>query len=300
MHVLLERRLFGADDLEHWTASLQGLPCHAWLVPEDVLPAWSRARTFHYDSGRVLIVDHPIAGFDLLTLLMAFEHACNGSLDHHKRAFGLGTPLPLATAVSIALEAARALPDHPHRGRLISPVGVLIGRDGHVQLASPELMDLAKTMFNSWVGNPIQRLKMGSRYVSRQAALGQPNTPAADTFSLAAMLYELAAGRHPFIEPSTTDFAFLEAVKSGAITPPSTWVPGIPTAIDDVLLDALGPDESRHFADPGAFALALVQAIVLPTSPAQEVAAFVRHLWPHLPPALHEWRSPFCLDPSAS
>lgn len=297
MHVLLERRIFGADDLEHWAARLQGVPCHAWLVPDDVLPDWSRAQTFHYDDGRVLIVDHPIAGIDLLTVAAALEHERTGRLDPTRGWFELSEPLPVTTAVAIVLEVARVLPEHPHRNRIISPLGVLFGADGRVGLASPELCDLAKTMFTSWVGNPTGRLKLAMRYASRESAIGQALTPAADAFSLAAMLYELVTCRHPFLRPGDTDFQFLEAVARRPIEPPSVHVPALRGRFDEVLVRALAPSPALRFASPSAFADALGTSVALQQDPSAEVRMLVERLWPHVAHVLGRWRSPFCLDP---
>ena len=300
MHVLLERRIFGADDLEHWSAKLQGVPCHAWLVPDDALPDWSRAQTFHYDDGRVLIVDHPIPGIDLLTLVAALGHARAGSLDPMQGYFHLDAPLPVATAAAIVLEAARALPHHPHRNRVISPLGVLVGADGQVRLASPELIDLAKTLFTSWVGNPMGRIKLVMRYASRETALAVPLTPAADAFALAAMLYELATGRHPFLRPGDTDFQFLEAVVKRQVEPPSLHVPELRGPFDELLVRALASSDALRFRDPAAFATELSSIVALQASAADEVRAFVQWLWPHVAHVLPRWRSPFCLDPFAA
>lgn len=297
MHVLLERRIFGADDLEHWAAKLQGVPCHAWLVPDDVLPDWSRAQTFHYDDGRVLIVHHPIAGIDLLTVAAALEHERTGTLDPTRGWFELREPLPVSTAVAIVLEVARALPEHPHRNRIISPLGVLFGADGRVSVASPELCDLAKTMFTSWVGNPTGRLKLAMRYASRDSAMGARLTPAADAFSLAAMLYELSTGRHPFLRPGDTDFQFLEAVARRPIDPPSVHVPELRGRFDEIIVRALAPSPALRFPDPAALASALASSGALQGDPSAEVRALVQRLWPHVGHVLGRWRSPFCLDP---
>lgn len=299
MHVLLERRIFGADDLEHWTAKLHGVPCHAWLVPDDALPAWSRAQTFHYDDGRVLIVDHPIAGVDLLTLVAALGHERTGTLDPMQGYFHLEGPLPVSTAAAIVLEVARVLPPHAHRNRTISPLGVLVGGDGRLRLAPPELIDVAKTLFTSWVGNPMGRIKLAMRYASRETALAVPLTPAADAFSLAAMLYELATGRHPFLRPGDTDFQFLEAVVKRQVEPPSLHVPELRGPFDELLVRALASSDALRFRDPEAFASALASIVVLPRSPADETRAFVERLWPHVEHVIARWKSPFCLDPFA-
>lgn len=300
MHVLLERRIFGADDLEHWTATLSGAPCHAWLVPDDVLPQWSRLQTFHYDDGRVILVDHPAVGIDLLTLVAALHHERTGTVDPTQGYFRLEAPLPVATASAIVLEVARALPAHSHRNRSISPLGVLFGADGRVRLVPPELVDVAKTMFTSWVGNPIGRIKLAMRYASREAALAVPLTPAADAFSLAVMLYELSTGRHPFLAGGDTDFQFLEAVVKRMVEPPSQHVPELSGRFDELLVRALASSDALRFRDPAGFAGALASIVPMTCSPSDEVRAFVQRLWPRVASVRERWSSPFCLDPFAT
>jgi serine/threonine-protein kinase len=298
VHVLLERRIFGVDDLEQWTASLQGAACHAWLVPDDVLPTWSSARTYHYHDGREMLVQHPIVGVDLLTLLGALEYERTGQLDRHQGYVAPSSPLPAVTAAALVLEVARALPPHPYRNRSLSPLGILFGLDGQVVVVAPELTDIAKSMFTSVVGNPTQRLKVHMRYGSREAARGVPTTPASDAFSLAVMLYEFVTGQHPFADAGATDFSFLEAVGTRRVAPPSSIFPSLSPAVDELLMRALGPDPTR-FAEPANFTQSLLRAIEVPWGSRQELQGFVARLTPYMPAALQRWRSTFCFEPAS-
>ncbi len=296
MHVLLDRRIFGDEDLEHWAASLDGVACHAWIVPNDVMPDWSSARTHRYHDGREMIVQHPIVGIDLLTLLGALEYERSGRVDKQHAFVAPALPLQPSTAASLVLEIARALPPHRYRNRCISPIGVLLGGDGRITMVPPELTDIAKTMFGSVVGNPTQRLKTHMRYGSREAARGEPTNDASDAFSLAVLLYELLTAQHPFIDAGATDFAFLEAVSTRSVAPPSSIVPTLSPAVDDLLLRALGPDDVR-FTEAARFTQQLLAAIELPWGSAKDVAALVARLWPYVPAVLPTWRSPFCFPP---
>lgn len=298
MHVLLEHRIFGEEDLEHWAASLDGAACHAWIVPDDVMPDWSSTQTHRYHDGRELIVQHPIVGVDLLTLLGALEYEFSGRVDKGHAYVCPSAPLQTTTAASIVLEVARALPLHRYRNRCISPIGILFAADGRVSLALPELSDIAKTMFGSVVGNPTQRLKTHMRYGSREAARGEPTNDASDAFSLAVMLYELLTARHPFADPGATDFAFLEAVSTRRVAPPSSVISTLSPGIDDLLLRALGPDEVR-FDTPANFTQELLRTIEIPWGSAHDVQALVARLWPYVPAVLPIWRSPFCFPPVA-
>ena len=297
MHVLLDHRIFGDEDLEQWAASLDGVACHAWIVPNDVMPDWSSARTHRYHDGREMIVQHPIVGIDLLTLLGALEYERSGRVDKQHNYVAPAAPLAPNTAASIVLEIARALPPHRYRNRCISPIGVLFGADGRVVVVPPELTDIAKTMFGSVVGNPTQRIKTQMRYGSREAARGEPTNDASDAFSLAVLLYELLTARHPFADPGATDFAFLGAVSTRQVAPPSSIVPTLSPAVDDLLLRALGSDEVR-FSETARFTQELLRAIEIPWGSAHDVQALVARLWRYVPAVLPTWRSPFCFAPA--
>ncbi len=80
----------------------------------------------------------------------------------------------------------------------------------------------------------------------------------ADQFGFAALIFEALTGQRPF--PQAQPFALFQAVMSGVRPRASELRPGIPKAVDEVLIRGLDPDRERRFASVEAFYLALTQA----------------------------------------
>jgi diguanylate cyclase (GGDEF)-like protein len=93
---------------------------------------------------------------------------------------------------------------------------------------------------------------------------GDAETFATDVYGLAATTYMMLAGVPPY---GIADAHVLLARQlAEEIEPPSTHRPGLPTAIDEVVLRGLARDARERYRSPGAFAAALTAALgpVLP------------------------------------
>lgn len=114
-----------------------------------------------------------------------------------------GTPVPVADAVYIAIEVAKAL-DYAHRkqdayGRAleivhrdVSPQNVLISRDGSVKLVD---FGIAKAAGQTQLET---ELKGKYSYMSPEQARGKPVDGRSDLFSLGIVLWEMLAGESLF------------------------------------------------------------------------------------------------------
>ncbi len=76
-------------------------------------------------------------------------------------------------------------------------------------------------------------------------------TAASDQYSLGVMLYECATGVLPFDGSSPYDL--MHAIVTSSVRAPSAVRPGIPPALDDVVLRAMHRDPSKRF--PSVYAL---------------------------------------------
>jgi serine/threonine-protein kinase len=101
--------------------------------------------------------------------------------------------------------------------------------------------------------------------------------PAADVYSLGAVLYEMLAGRAPF---QGSLFETIQKVKEEAPEPPSRVRPGLSPRLERVCLRALAKDPRQRFASMAGFAAALEGDDDLPAETA------TRPAWRRLLPAV--------------
>ena len=109
---------------------------------------------------------------------------------------------------------------------------------------------LVETRAGYFAGSP--------QYVSPEQASGQLVDARSDLYSLGAVLFYLVTGRPPFLANSMLEY--LTAHVSETPQGPSTLVPGIPAALDAIILRALEkrPADRYHSASEMQAALALL------------------------------------------
>ena len=88
-------------------------------------------------------------------------------------------------------------------------------------------------------------------YMSPEQAQGLPADERSDLFSLGIVLYEMAAGRHPF--PGDSAAATLSAILRDTPPPLSRFAPAAPPALDRILRRCLEKDPAARY--PSAAAL---------------------------------------------
>jgi eukaryotic-like serine/threonine-protein kinase len=166
-----------------------------------------------------------------------------------------GKPYSLAEVALWGQRIAEALAA-THAGgilhRDIKPENLILRRDGYVKILD---FGLAAEPAAFAGGLPFGTV----RYMSPEQAKGTaPLTPASDIFSLGVVLYELAAGVHPFATAgqSNTTTSVASAVVSGMVLPPSSVSPSLPRAFDALIARMLDPEPGRRpTADAVAHAL---------------------------------------------
>jgi serine/threonine-protein kinase len=171
-------------------------------------------------------------------------------------------PLPPREAAQIVAAVARGV-DHAHRHgilhRDLKPANVLLAagsekesdslRTAHGPLPTAKVTDfgLAQRVVGSGrltqsgaiVGTP-------SYMAPEQARADKQLTPAADVYSLGAILYELLTGRPPFQAATPLDTLFL--VLEQDPVPPRLLNPGVPRALEMVCLKCLAKAPGRRYA----------------------------------------------------
>lgn len=128
------------------------------------------------------------------------------------RSFCTG-PLPEDQVVRLGLQIAQALAAAHAHGivhRDIKPENILVRPDGYVKVVD---FGLARHCSPGDASSPYGLTVGTLRYMSPEQVRGQPIRPASDIFSLGLVLYELAAGQHPFAGGSSMQTAYSIATK---------------------------------------------------------------------------------------
>jgi WD40 repeat protein len=165
-----------------------------------------------------------------------------------------GTPRAAAEAARLIEPVARAVAEAHRLGiihRDLKPSNILLAADGTPKvsdfgLARSLASDVRLTHTGQLVGTPCYM-------APEQAEAGAVDVgPAADIYSLGAILYELLTGHPPF--RATTTLQTLDLVRSREPVPPRRMQPAVPRDLETICLKCLHKDPHRRY--PGAGALA--------------------------------------------
>jgi|GEM_PF-784089 len=152
----------------------------------------------------------------------------------------------IPTIARIGAQAARALAVAHSAGiihRDIKPENLMLREDGYLKVLD---FGIAQLTTNDAQGDDMSRITQPGvvvgtmRYMSPEQAQGNPVTPASDIFSLGIVLYELAAGRHPF--DASSDMAVLSAIILREALPPSRINSRVPAVFDSLVMRMLSKD----------------------------------------------------------
>jgi eukaryotic-like serine/threonine-protein kinase len=174
------------------------------------------------------------------------EYIDGGSLDRQLD----GTPWTARRAVELIEAATRGVAEAHRQGivhRDLKPANILMAADGKPKitdfgLAKLLAADSGLTRSDSIMGSPA--------YMAPEQAEGHAHHagPAADVYSLGAILYELLTGGPPF--RGTTALEILDQVKNAEPVSPSRLVPGLSRDVETIALKCLQkePDKRYHSA----------------------------------------------------
>jgi serine/threonine-protein kinase len=171
-------------------------------------------------------------------------------------------PLEIPHALDIAIDICSAL-DAAHSvgivHRDIKPSNVLLAEQGHAKLldfgvakrVGPGLegqvesdLTVPATAFELRLTSPGAALGTVA-YMSPEQASGQEVDARSDLFSLAAVLYEMATGKHPF--PGADADEVLRAIKVKSPASMKQINPTIPAELVTILTKAMEKDRSRRY-----------------------------------------------------
>ena len=146
--------------------------------------------------------------------------------------------------VNFACQIAKAL-QHAHTNKVIhrdiKPHNILVDKNGMIKLTD---FGIALTVSTSTLTNT--RAIIGSvHYFSPEQAQGKPVNEQSDLYSIGIVLYEMLAGRVPFIGDTPIELA-LKHVRE-AVPPLEDFRPDIPPQLEDIVMKLLEKDTRDRY-----------------------------------------------------
>jgi serine/threonine-protein kinase len=165
--------------------------------------------------------------------------------------------LPVREAMDVGRQAALGL-EHAHKAGLVhrdvKPQNLLIRDDGAVKIADFGIARAAEVSRLTELGTVLGT----AAYLAPEQARGDEATPAADIYSLGAVLYEALTGRPPHQFSSLTELA--EKQRSGDVIPVSDLEPDVPADVEALIMRCLAREPRFRPASAGEIASALDDA----------------------------------------
>lgn len=163
-------------------------------------------------------------------------------------------PVPLALSVLEPVLSALAA---AHKARLVhrdvKPENVLIGRQGTVKVGD---FGLVKAMASA--GTTSNSVILGTvAYLSPEQVTTGATTASGDVYSAGILLFEMLTGTPPYTGDTALSVAWRHV--NDDVPPPSRLVPGIPPAVDELVLRATRRDPAVRPPDAAAFLQELEQ-----------------------------------------
>ena len=164
-----------------------------------------------------------------------------------------------------ALAASHAL-GIVHRD--IKPSNIMIRRDGIVKLTDFGIAHLLRPMHGARAPSPQELAPGTGAYMSPEQVLGQELDGRSDLYSAGIVLYEMLAGRPPFLPSEKSEFALrMDQVE----TPPPPFrslVPQAPVVVERLFERALAKAPAQRFQSAIEMGEAFRHAFGIPDTPA--------------------------------
>ena len=208
--------------------------------------AKSVARLSHHNV--VAVYDQ---GADGPFLYLAMEYIRGRTLRQQLKERGRFSPAAALDIMTGVLDGVAAAHKSGIVHRDVKPENVLLTTDGRVKVA-----DFGLARAQAAAGQTRAGLLIGTvAYLPPEQVAGEVTGPQGDVYSAGVMLFELLTGRQPFRGDTPISVAYQHVNQD--VPAPSSLVPGIPAAVDRLVLAATSRDPARRPADAGEFARAV-------------------------------------------
>jgi eukaryotic-like serine/threonine-protein kinase len=176
--------------------------------------------------------------------------------------------IPPADAVNYINQVLAAL-SYAHQEHIIhrdiKPANMMLTPQGVVKLMDFGIARPAEDRRLTMTGTTLGSLY----YMSPEQIRGEVVDARSDLYSVGVSFYELVTGRRPF--EASANYAIMAAHLQQAPPPPAELQPGLPAALNEVILMALAKDPGQRFQSADAFRNALKSVGGSSASPTHEV-----------------------------
>ena len=187
-------------------------------------------------------------GSDGPFLYLAMEYVPGRTLKEMLRERGRFTPAAALDIMAGVLDGLAAAHVSGIVHRDVKPENVLLTADGRLKVADFGLARAQAAAAHTRAG-----LLIGTvAYLPPEQVTGGSTGPRSDVYSAGVVLFELLTGRQPFTGDTPIAVAYQHV--NTDVPAPSSLVPGIPTAVDQLVLAATNRDPALRPADAGEFA----------------------------------------------
>jgi serine/threonine-protein kinase len=182
---------------------------------------------FGRDGDRYYIVMEYIEGKDLKTLIKE------------------GAPFPVERALDLSIQMCAGI-GYAHRAGLVhcdvKPQNILITADGRVKITD---FGIARALASLHPGEMTDVVWGSPQYYSPEQAAGESPTPASDVYSIGIVMFEMLAGRLPFVASTQQALAMMHLRDE----PPSLSLfnPGVPQALEIIIHKVLAKEPSARY-----------------------------------------------------
>jgi serine/threonine protein kinase len=150
--------------------------------------------------------------------------------------------------------------------RDIKPANMMITPQGVIKLMDFGIARAGEDRSLTMTGTTMGSLS----YMSPEQVKGEPTDARSDLYSVGVSLYEMVTGQRPFV--ATSDYSIMAAHVKEAPKPPVELHPGLPAALNEIILMAIAKDPALRFQTADAFRNAL-SSVPVATSPVVSQAA---------------------------